>query len=43
MLARVPDIKACVDLCGAGQENILAQAPGEQSYVGEVPGCGPVE
>jgi hypothetical protein len=38
-----PDVKARVDLCGAGQENILAEAPGEQSYVGEVPGRGPVE
>jgi hypothetical protein len=38
-----PDIKARVDLCGAGQQNILAEAPGEQSYVGEVPGRGPVE
>jgi len=24
-----PDIKARVDLCGAGQQNILAEAPGE--------------
>ena len=32
-----PDIKARVDLCGAGKENILAEAPGEQSHAGEVP------
>lgn len=38
-----PDIKAHVDLCGAGQEDILAEAPGEQEYVGEAPCRGPVE
>ena len=35
--------QARVDLCGAGQENILAEAPDEQSDVGEVPARGPVE
>ena len=38
-----PDIKARVDLCGAGQQNVLAEAPGEQLHVGEVPCRGPVE
>jgi len=37
------DFKARVDLCGAVQRYVLAEAPGEQSYVGKVPGRGSVE
>jgi hypothetical protein len=38
-----PNREVQTALCGAGQENILAEAPGEQSHVGEVPARGPVE